>query len=68
MSVLQLAVQAMADTSTSAPNTDPGAELIAFWILAPLQPGMQPPPHAMAEDSTDDDYYLGRIGTQGLDR
>jgi NADH-quinone oxidoreductase subunit J len=26
----------MADTSTSAPNTDPGAELIAFWILAPL--------------------------------
>ena len=36
MSVLQLAVQAMADTSTSAPNTDPGAELIAFWILAPL--------------------------------
>jgi len=30
-------------------------------LLAPLQPGMTAPPHAMAEGSTDDDYYLGRI-------
>jgi NADH-quinone oxidoreductase subunit I len=30
-------------------------------LLAPLQPGMQPPPHEMAPGSTDDDYYLGKI-------
>ena len=36
MSALHLMVQAAADTATAAPNTDPGAELIAFWILAPL--------------------------------
>ena len=30
-------------------------------LLAPLQPGMQAPPHDMAPGSTDDDYYLGRI-------
>src|SRR5690242_5764351 len=40
MSLLYTAVQSaantVADTATSAPNTDPGAELIAFWILAPL--------------------------------
>jgi len=30
-------------------------------LLAPLQPGMAAPPHAMAEGSTDDDYYLGRV-------
>jgi NADH-quinone oxidoreductase subunit I len=30
-------------------------------LLAPLQPGMQAPPHAMAPGSTDDDYYLGNI-------
>ena len=30
-------------------------------LLAPLQPGMVAPPHAMAEGSTDDDYYLGRV-------
>ena len=30
-------------------------------LLAPLRPGMAAPPHAMAEGSTDDDYYLGRI-------
>ncbi|WP_395729665.1 NADH-quinone oxidoreductase subunit J [Nakamurella sp.] len=36
MSLLAAAVQAAADTATAAPNTDPGAELIAFWILAPL--------------------------------
>jgi NADH-quinone oxidoreductase subunit I len=31
-------------------------------LLAPLQPGMTPPPHPMAEGTTDDDYYLGRVG------
>lgn len=30
-------------------------------LLAPLQPGMQVPPHDMAPGSTDEDYYLGRI-------
>ncbi len=30
-------------------------------LLAPLQPGMQAPPHAMAPGTTDDDYYLGRV-------
>ena len=35
-------------------------------LLAPLQDGMQAPPHAMAEGSTDDDYYLGRIGATGI--
>jgi NADH-quinone oxidoreductase subunit I len=30
-------------------------------LLAPLQPGMQPPPHAMAPGMTDDDYYLGNV-------
>lgn len=30
-------------------------------LLAPLQPGMRPPPHAMAEGATDDDYYLGNV-------
>ncbi|AQT81136.1 NADH-quinone oxidoreductase subunit H [Mycolicibacterium litorale] len=30
-------------------------------LLAPLQPGMQPPPHDMAPGTTDDDYYLGHI-------
>lgn len=36
MSAFQLVVQTAADTAAAAPNTDPGAELIAFWILAPL--------------------------------
>ena len=31
-------------------------------LLAPLEPGMQAPPHPMAPGSTDDDYYLGKIG------
>jgi len=31
-------------------------------LLAPLEPGMQAPPHPMALGSTDDDYYLGKIG------
>ncbi len=35
-------------------------------LLAPLQDGMQAPPHAMAEGSADDDYYLGRIGATGI--
>jgi NADH-quinone oxidoreductase subunit I len=30
-------------------------------LLAPLQPGMQPAPHAMESGSTDEDYYLGKI-------
>jgi NADH-quinone oxidoreductase chain I len=30
-------------------------------LLAPLQPGMRPPPHAMVEGATDDDYYLGNV-------
>ncbi len=30
-------------------------------LLAPLQPGMEQPPHPMAAGSTDDDYYLGNI-------
>jgi NADH-quinone oxidoreductase subunit I len=30
-------------------------------LLAPLQPGMEPPPHAMVPGATDEDYYLGRI-------
>jgi NADH-quinone oxidoreductase subunit I len=30
-------------------------------LLAPMQPGMQPPPHAMESGSTDEDYYLGKI-------
>jgi NADH-quinone oxidoreductase subunit I len=34
-------------------------------LLAPLQPDMQAPPHAMAPGSTDDDYYLGRIAGVG---
>ncbi|MFI9504092.1 NADH-quinone oxidoreductase subunit NuoI [Nocardia sp. NPDC052566] len=30
-------------------------------LLAPLQAGMQAPPHAMAPDSTEADYYLGNV-------
>jgi NADH-quinone oxidoreductase subunit I len=30
-------------------------------LLAPMQPGMQAPPHAMEPGSTDEDYYLGKI-------
>ena len=30
-------------------------------LLAPLQEGMQAPPHAMAEGACDDDYYLGHV-------
>ncbi len=30
-------------------------------LLAPLQPGMEAPPHPMAPGATDDDYYLGRV-------
>ena len=30
-------------------------------LLAPMQPGMQQPPHPMAPGSTDEDYYLGNI-------
>ncbi|MFF2084149.1 NADH-quinone oxidoreductase subunit NuoH [Nocardia sp. NPDC058176] len=31
-------------------------------LLAPLQPGMAAPPHAMAPGTDDADYYLGRVG------
>ena len=37
-------------------------------LLAPLQPGMTAPPHAMAEGATDDDYYLGNIGSESTPR
>ncbi|GAA2420321.1 NADH-quinone oxidoreductase subunit NuoI [Mycolicibacterium llatzerense] len=30
-------------------------------LLAPLLAGMQPPPHAMAEGATDEDYYRGSV-------
>ena len=30
-------------------------------LLAPLQPGMQAPPHPMAPGATDEDYYLGHV-------
>ena len=34
-------------------------------LLAPLQPGMQAPPHAMAPGATDDDDCLGRVTKSG---
>jgi NADH-quinone oxidoreductase subunit I len=36
-------------------------------LLAPMEPGMQAPPHDMAPGSTDDDYYLGRINPRTED-
>ena len=30
-------------------------------LLAPLQGGMEQPPHPMAPGTTDEDYYLGRV-------
>lgn len=40
-------------------------------LLAPLEPGMEQPPHPMAPNSTDEDYYLGNISaaprTQGAE-
>ncbi len=30
-------------------------------LLAPLQAGMAPPPHAMVEGTTEKDYYLGNV-------
>jgi len=30
-------------------------------LLAPLQPGMEQPPHPMAPGATDEDYYLGHV-------
>ena len=35
-------------------------------LLAPLQPDMTAPPHAMAPGSTDEDYYRGNITADGL--
>ena len=37
-------------------------------LLAPLKPDMTPPPHAMAEGSTDEDYYRGNITASGVSR
>ena len=34
-------------------------------LLAPLQPGMQAPPHLMSPGMNDDDYYLGRVRPAG---
>lgn len=48
---------------------DNRAELI--WerdqLLAPLEPGMVAPPHAMPPGATEKDYYLGRVSPAGLD-
>jgi NADH-quinone oxidoreductase subunit I len=30
-------------------------------LLTPLLPGMAPPPHPMAEGTTDEEYYRGKI-------
>lgn len=30
-------------------------------LLAPMEPGMVAPPHAMADDTTEADYYLGTV-------
>jgi NADH-quinone oxidoreductase subunit I len=30
-------------------------------LLAPLEPGMDPPPHPMQDGSTDEDYYRGSV-------
>ena len=35
-------------------------------LLAPLESGMTAPPHAMAEGSTDEDYYRGNVTASGL--
>jgi NADH-quinone oxidoreductase subunit I len=35
-------------------------------LLAPLQPGMTPPPHPRAPGATDIDYYLGNVTGEGL--
>ena len=35
-------------------------------LLAPMEPDMVPPPHAMAPGCTADDYYRGTVtGTEG---
>ncbi len=36
-------------------------------LLAPLQPGMALPPHAMYPGTTDTDYYLGNLPKAGED-
>lgn len=36
-------------------------------LLAPLRPGMTPPPHAMYPGTTDTDYYLGNLPSGGED-
>ena len=34
-------------------------------LLAPLEPGMDPPPHAMVPGTTHEDYYRGRVTGPG---
>jgi len=35
-------------------------------LLAPLLPGMEPPPHPMPAGATEEDYYAGRVTAAGL--
>ncbi|WP_035719651.1 NADH-quinone oxidoreductase subunit NuoI [Gordonia shandongensis] len=35
-------------------------------LLAPMEPGMTPPPHDMAAGSRPEDYYRGDVGPDGL--
>jgi NADH-quinone oxidoreductase subunit I len=37
-------------------------------LLAPMQPGMQQPPHPRAPGATDADYYLGNVTAQSTSR
>ena len=46
-----------------AEELDAGAD----QLLAPLEPGMVAPPHAMPHGATEKDYYLGRVSPAGLD-
>ena len=34
-------------------------------LLAPLQPGVDAPPHAMAPGSTEENYYRGEVTADG---
>ena len=34
-------------------------------LLAPLPPGVEPPPHEMAPDSTEENYYRGEVSKEG---
>ena len=37
-------------------------------LLAPMEPGMQQPPHPRAPGATDADYYRGHVTAQGISR